>query len=99
MTEDLDSSDTDVSLVEGEVFALSMLPLIDEKAKESKELVDENMIVREGIDTVRDGAQVIGDAIGFFLQVGLEIRCQYLGYTSDVDPCKDFGGSYSGQGF
>jgi hypothetical protein len=91
------ATSSDLSLVSGEVFALSILPIIDAHDAATAELISENMIVKEGVDPIRDGKEVVADGFGFAITRVIKLRCSYLGATSEVDPCRRFGGSASPQ--
>jgi hypothetical protein len=87
------ATSSDLSLVSGEVFALSILPIIDAHDAATAELISENMIVKEGVDPIRDGKEVVADGFGFAITRAIKLPCSYLGATSEVDPCRRFGGT------
>eukprot|EP00934_Nitzschia_sp_Nitz4_P003694 Nitzschia sp. Nitz4//scaffold182_size44100//30858//33151//NITZ4_007258-RA/size44100-augustus-gene-0.26-mRNA-1//-1//CDS//3329539577//3684//frame0 len=88
----LDSTSESSGLALGEVYALALIPIMTLYDEASATIVAENMIYESGIDPVRDGAQVVADAIGSFA-ISAGLRCGSLGSTSDVNPCKNNGGS------
>lgn len=89
------ATSSDLSLVSGEVFALSILPIIDAHDAATAELISENMIVKDGVKPVRDGQEVVADGFGFAITRAIKLPCSYLGATSEVDPCRRFGGAVS----
>jgi hypothetical protein len=91
------ATSSDISLVSGEVYALSVLPIINAHDAATAELISENMIVKEGVEPIRDGKEVVADGFGFAITRVIKLRCSYLGATSEVDPCRRFGGSASPQ--
>jgi hypothetical protein len=89
------STSSDLSLVGGEVFARSVLPIINAHDPSTAELISENMIIKVGVNPVRDGKEVVADGFGFSITQGIKLSCSYLGATSTVDPCRRFGGGIS----
>jgi hypothetical protein len=82
---------SDLSLVSGEVFALSVLPIIDDHDAMTAQLINENMVVKEDVEPIRDGKEVVADGMGFAITRSIKLSCSYLGSTSEVDPCRRFG--------
>lgn len=92
-SQNLDSTSGDLSLVQGEVFADSILPLISAEDEATANLIQENMVIKKGVHTVRDGAQAVADGFGYYVTNGANIPCNYLGSTSAVNPCAKYGTS------
>jgi hypothetical protein len=87
-----DSSNADLAL--GEIFAMAIIPIMRLYDEPSATIVEENMIVQSGITPVRDGAQVVANALGSFsTSVGLNPR--QLGSTPEANPSMLYGGSSS----
>lgn len=86
------SDSANLALAQGEAYTSAILPVIDTLDKESSELLRENLIVKEQVAPVRDGAQEVSEAFGYVVANGLQLRCQLLGATAEVDPCVHFGG-------
>jgi hypothetical protein len=88
-----DSNLEDLAL--GEAYALAIIPIIQSSDPESAIILEENMIFEDGIDPVRDGSQVVADAIGS-AAVSRGIRCSLLGSTYETRPCRFHGSSAQG---
>jgi len=87
-----DASSQSADLALGEVYALAILPIMESIDPSAAAIVQENMIVQDGIKPIRDGAQAVADAMGNFA-VSAGIRCSLLGYTPQAKPCRYHGGS------
>jgi len=87
-----DSSSVDMAL--GEVFALAIIPILQMTDPASALILEENMLVRQGIKPVRGGAQQIADALGSAAN-SLGISPSSLGSIPDADPCLLYGCSSS----
>ena len=90
----LPKTSTALSVVEGEVFALSILPLIYAVLPDAAANIEKNMVYKgSSVSTlVPDGAQSVADSIGEFHVKGLELSCNLLGGNGNVQPCKNHGG-------
>lgn len=94
--ENINSGAFETSLVEGEMYALTVLPSIDELQTSSADTIYRNMIVTSG-DTVPDGSAEVGDAVGRFTTQGMKLSCRYIGGNDDVEPCRNYGGRSLGE--
>jgi hypothetical protein len=80
------------SLVQGEVFATTVLPFINDMQPESASSVQRNMIV-SGTNTVPDGSKAVGEVTGKFVAKGLQISCGVLGNSDQIQPCRNYSGA------
>jgi hypothetical protein len=87
-----DSTSADLAL--GEVFAMAIIPIVQIYDPASAAILEENMIVQADIQPVRDGAQVVANAIGA-TAVAAGLRPQQLGSTPQADPSALYGGASS----
>lgn len=83
-----DSTSADLAL--GEVFAMSLIPIVQIYDQASAEILEENMIVRPGIAPTRDGAQVVADALGT-AATAMGLKPSQLGSTPQANPCQLYG--------
>ena len=90
----LDASSSSADLAYGESFALAIIPIIKTFDSAAADIIAQNMIVASGAKLVRDGAQVVADALGAAAKAN-GLGCSSIGYTSQVDPCKNNGGRSS----
>jgi hypothetical protein len=88
-----DSDTEDLAL--GETYALAIIPIIQYLDPGAALVVEENMVFRDDILPVRDGAQAVANAIGSFA-VSAGLRCSLLGSTPQADPCRNHGSSAQG---
>ena len=80
------------SFAQGENYALSINPGISEGDPQIAEVVAENMVWRQDVKPVRDGAQEVGDALGDALQRVIGLHCStHFGSTGSVKPCRLLG--------
>lgn len=89
--ENLEQSNLDKTVAEGEAFALSVLPIIKSYDEAAAQVIMENMVVQQGVKPVRDGAQVVADAFYEALDE-FGISCLYVGASGQVDACQKEGG-------
>ncbi|KAL3915202.1 MAG: hypothetical protein SGILL_005758 [Bacillariaceae sp.] len=87
-----DSRTRDLAL--GEVFALAIIPIVQIFDPESAALLEENMIVRQGVSPVRDGSQEVANALGS-AAVSVGVNPRLLGSTPQANPSLLYGGSAS----
>jgi len=81
------SSDRHTELALGEIFAFSILPIFAAVDSESAVIIRENMELKDNIQPIRSGPQLVADALGSAaVQWGLE--CHKLGRSSNADPCQ-----------
>ena len=85
------------SLVQGEVFATTVLPFINGKQPDSATSVQRNMIV-SGADTVPDGSKAVGEVTGKFVAKGLQINCGVLGDSDKIQPCHNYSAAVQNSG-
>lgn len=79
----------------GEAFALAVLPILAQFDQSSAQVIAENMVVQEGDTLVQSGPQEVANAFAAVATSGLHIQCYDLGYTSQINPCQNFGQSGS----
>ncbi len=79
----------------GEVFTLAVLPILAQYDPASAQVIAENMVVQEGDTLVQSGPQEVANAFAAVAATNLHIHCGALGYTSQVNPCQNFGQSGS----
>ena len=79
---------TTQELAEGEAYALAILPMIATGDELTAEVLAENMIVKAGVDPVRDGPHEVADAVAFAVTKEIGLPCKYLGSTGGVNPCR-----------
>ena len=91
-SEGLPATATDLSVVKGEVYALSILPIIAAGDPLAAAHVEKNMIVDMNGKTVPDGPQSVADRLGFFTTHDLKLSCELLGGTGQIEPCRNHGG-------
>lgn len=85
-----DSESPDPAL--GEIFALSVIPILQIYDPAAALILEENMIVRPGIKPVQGGPQQVANALGSAAHVmGLSPR--EIGSTSEANPSVLFGSS------
>jgi len=89
-SEGMDSDSDHLSLVQGEVLARSILPMVAAHDKATARLISDNMIIEDGVDTVKNGAQAVADAVGLYITDGAKIPCNIVRSTGDVDPCRKY---------
>jgi Low iron-inducible periplasmic protein len=80
------------SLAEGEMFALSALPIIQSYDEAAATVIEENMIMRSGVKPVVNGPQAVADAF-YEAMDEFGISCEYVGASSQVDACSKQGGA------
>lgn len=97
-SENLDSGSDHLSLVQGEVLAESIIPILAAHDGATGELIQENMVIKANVDTVRDGAQAVADGFGYYMTTGANLQCSYVGATGGANPCKNYGGGTSASG-
>ena len=90
--EQLDSSSPSANLALGEVYALAIIPIIQTFDPASADILQENMVVESGIEVVREGSQVVANALGT-AAIANGMGCELIGYTSQADPCRNYGRS------
>jgi hypothetical protein len=88
----LDSSSPSANLALGEVYAMAIIPIIQTLDPSSAGILEENMVVQSGIEVVRDGSQAVANALGA-AAVANGMGCEPIGYTSQADPCRNYGRS------
>lgn len=87
-----DSTSADLAL--GEVFAMALIPIVQIYDQASATILEENMLVQSGIQPVRDGAQVVADAMGATASAA-GLKAHQLGSTPQADPSMLYGGASS----
>jgi hypothetical protein len=90
----LDSSSPSETLALGEVYATAIIPIIQLVDVNAADILQENMVVVWEIDVVRDGPQAVANALGAAAEAN-GMKCEAIGYTSQADPCKNYGRSSS----
>jgi hypothetical protein len=90
--EQLDSSSSSANLALGEVYALAIIPIIQTFDEPAANILKENMVVESGINVVRDGSQGVANALGA-AAIANGMGCEPIGYTSQADPCRNYGRS------
>lgn len=90
-TQNLQASSASEDLALGETFALAILPIMELIDPAGALVVQQNMIIQDGVPPARDGSQAVADAIGGFA-VAAGLQCQLLGYTPEARPCDLYGG-------
>ena len=48
----------------------------------------DNMVHKEGVKPVREGAQRVAKNFGQGVRFAIDLPCEYLGSTSEVEPCE-----------
>jgi hypothetical protein len=94
-SQDLDAGAEHLSLVQGDVMAQSILPIIAAHDEPTAKFIEDNMVVIEGVDTVKDGAQAVADRFGYYITTGANLPCSYVGSAGGVNPCAKYGSSAS----
>jgi hypothetical protein len=91
LNQGLADTSTTGGLADGEAFALAILPVISKYDKDAAEVIEENLVFRDGVSPSQDGPQVIADA---FFQALDEFgySCALVGAISDADACHLAGG-------
>lgn len=89
LNEKITADSTKADLAYGETYALAIIPLIEGIDPEAASILKDNMIQNDVVLPVRDGAQVVADAVGS-AAVSLGLHCHDLGSTSQADPCRNF---------
>lgn len=87
-----DSGSADVAL--GEIFALAVIPIVNLYDQASAQILEENMLIHQGIKPVRGGAQQVANAVGA-AAYAMGINPRELGSTPEADPSLLYGGSSS----
>lgn len=88
----LDSSSSSANLALGEVYALAIIPIIQLFDLPAADILQQNMVVESGIEVVRDGSQAVANALGA-AAIANGMGCEPIGYTSQADPCRNYGRS------
>jgi hypothetical protein len=84
----LSPSSTSLSLTRGEIFSMSVIPIIHTEDPLIAEVLAENMIWKDTIQPVRDGPQIVADAFGEALQNTIGLSCLNLRSTGEINPCR-----------
>jgi hypothetical protein len=85
-----DSFSSDLSL--GEVFAMSIIPIVQIYDPAAASVLEKNMLLQPGVKPVGDGAQAVANALGAAAtSIGLSSR--ELGSTAQANPSLLYGGS------
>jgi hypothetical protein len=87
-----DSGNADLAL--GEVFASSIIPIIQIFDSASALILEENMLIQPGIKPVRGGVQQVANALGSAANA-MGINPRDLGSIPEADPSLLYGGSSS----
>jgi len=87
-----DSTSADLAL--GEIFALAIIPILQIYDPPSAQILEENMLIHQGIKPVRGGVQQVANAIGSAANA-MGISPRELGSTPEADPSLLYGGSSS----
>ena len=87
-----DSDSADLAL--GEVFASSIIPIVQIYDSASALILEENMLIQPGIKPVRGGVQQVANALGSAANA-MGINPRELGYIPEADPSFLYGGSSS----
>jgi len=92
----LDQQSGSKDLAEGEVYALSVLPLIAEYNWESQREIEVSMIMKDGKKPVERGPQAVADAIGVVASK-FGVTCSHIGADAEelVDCCRSVSGGSS----
>ena len=88
--EQLDSSSPSANLALGEVYALAIIPIIQTFDPASADILQQNMVVESGIEVVREGSQAVANALGT-AAIANGMGCEPIGFTSQADPCRNYG--------
>jgi len=70
----------------GEAFAMAIIPIIQAVDPASAIILEENMILYDNVEPVRDGSRAVADAIGSSAE-SKGILCSLLGATAEAKPC------------
>lgn len=97
LNEAIQADSTKADLAYGETYALAIIPLIEEINPEAASILKDNMIQNDNVQPVRDGAQIVADAVGS-AAVSLGLHCHDLGSTSQANPCRNYGSSAESHG-
>ena len=87
----LQATSTSRDLAAGETAALSVLPIVQKYDAPAAGVIEQNMIIRNGVQPVAQGPQAVADA---FYQALDEFgySCSLVGATQQVDACSLAGG-------
>jgi len=87
--EDLTYSSSSKDIAEGEAFALAVLPIVKSVDKPGAIVLENNMIIQDGVQPVAEGAQRVADAF-YKTMVEFELECELVGQADGVSACDMF---------
>lgn len=87
-----DSDSADLAL--GEIFALTIIPILQLYDPPSAQILEENMLIYPGTKPIRGGVQQVANAVGAAANA-MGINPRELGSTPEADPSLLYGGSSS----
>ena len=82
-----DREDTSsIYVVQAHVLTTALLPLIHQQDPETAEFLRENLVMRPGVDMVKEGASAVSAAVTDYVQNELLLSpCHYLGSASSLE--------------
>mmetsp|Transcript_13639 Transcript_13639/g.17159 ORF Transcript_13639/g.17159 Transcript_13639/m.17159 type:complete len:740 (-) Transcript_13639:36-2255(-) len=73
-------------MAEGEVFSLSVLPVIDNYDTGAANVIEKSLLIEQGKKPVADGSQAVAAAVGR-VSPKFGVTCSDLGSAEGADPC------------
>jgi len=92
LNQGLSNTSPNESLALGEVYSLSVLPLVAVYDQNSAQFIRENMVIRSGAPLVPNGPQAVANAFHQALTTNFGYSCALVGSTPDADACELEGG-------
>lgn len=97
--EALSGISTATTVAEGEIYSKAVLPYFLAKTPGSAQIIESNMIWSRSVKPVEAGSSRVAEAFGYGLTYAIGLRCDFLGTTAGVNPCKNVSPNDGTNGF